>query len=355
MLNFDSWQRCEMVRHLINWALAEENGLILDVGGYPGRMRTIMPEHTWILCDPRVDAPGDQLRGSAMALPFRDEAFDYCVCMDVLEHLAPEDRTKTLDEMQRVARYGMILSFPHNDPLVKQSEEYVCQVYQTLFEKPHPWLSEHQQNPLPNSERIVEHLQEKGGEVAVFDVGSIRRWVYLQMMDLMLEVVPGGLDIAKEIDEEYPEQWFPYEFNPPTYRKIILHVFHADDPLELDLIHPTAEEETEADIAFYQSITSRLLINLNQAVQPQEAPPEAAPKSSDFEETQEESPEPVLDSTAQEYIKRLEQSLQTWEETCQTIIQQNEEAHRWRDRLEQRKSFRLYRMIMRLLGSRIEP
>jgi SAM-dependent methyltransferase len=40
------------------------------------------------------------------ALPFRDHAFDYCICMHVLEHV--DDPAQMLREMQRVARAGYI-------------------------------------------------------------------------------------------------------------------------------------------------------------------------------------------------------------------------------------------------------
>ncbi|MGI8906088.1 MAG: class I SAM-dependent methyltransferase [Candidatus Sumerlaeaceae bacterium] len=40
------------------------------------------------------------------ALPFRDKAFDYCICMHVLEHV--EDPPAMLREMERVARAGYI-------------------------------------------------------------------------------------------------------------------------------------------------------------------------------------------------------------------------------------------------------
>jgi SAM-dependent methyltransferase len=42
----------------------------------------------------------------AQALPFRDGAFDYCICMHVLEHV--DDPAAMLREMQRVARAGYI-------------------------------------------------------------------------------------------------------------------------------------------------------------------------------------------------------------------------------------------------------
>ena len=117
MLNFDSWQRCETVRHLIQWLLPDEGARILDVGGYPGRMRSLLPQYRWVLIDPRVDAPGDQIQGSGEALPFADQTFDVSVSLDVFE-LAPEKRITVLDEIVRVSKKGFVLSSPKH-PLVE--------------------------------------------------------------------------------------------------------------------------------------------------------------------------------------------------------------------------------------------
>ena len=102
----------------LNWSLPGPSRL-LDVGGYPGRMRTMLPDHDWVICDPRVDSPGNQVRGGAERLPFKDQSFDFIVSLDVLEHIPPERRGPALEEMIRVSRQGLILSFPHKHPLVE--------------------------------------------------------------------------------------------------------------------------------------------------------------------------------------------------------------------------------------------
>ncbi len=409
MLEFDAWQRSETVKHFINWCLPDPDGCLLDIGGYPGRMRALLPQHRWVICDPLADAPGDQLRGSAAALPFGDGAFDMAVSLDVLEHIPPEKRFAAVEEMVRVSRLGVIISFPYQHSLVEAAERSVCDAYSLLNQgKDHPWLTEHAQHLLPNYEEIAEHLSSFGGQVGIFDVGAIDRWVYLQMLDLLLEAIPGSFDMAKELDRYYQEKLYIYEFKPLSYRKILLHLFEEEEPLSLKLVEPVPEEEMAADIDFYREVTFGLLGLLVREPEPEEEPEpepevpeaeeiveeaeEAVPEKAQAEEeaqpeeevTEEKEPESdkekgeeegriqeeVTESTVEEkrrvsppyetdpvpeYVARLEHSLELWEETYAAALREMTNALEWRDRLEQRPDFKIYKRLMRIMGKKIEP
>ena len=383
MLDFDAWQRCETVKHLLNWALPDP-GRILDVGGYPGRMRNLSPDHDWVICDPLVDAPGEQLRGSAIHLPIRDQSFDISVSLDVLEHIAPQNRADVLQEMIRVSRMGLILTFPFKDPLVEAAEKQVCDAYTHLHHKDHPWLAEHALYPLPDVDEIIQQLQSFGGQVAVFDLGDISRWVRLQLLDVFLEALPKSLDLATRLNQLYQDELYIHDFKSPAYRKVLLHLFHEDQPISLSMIETPVNERIASDIVFQKTVTQGLLdiVSPNRDA----APPVDAPgslvkdnqsvekaddqtiedKSEDVVEktddqiTQDESADasplkPQVTAEMEDYISRLELGVQYWEETYASALHNITEAQRWRNDLEQRRSYRLYKFIMRLLGSRIKP
>lgn len=377
MLVFDSWQRCETVRHLLNWALPDP-GQVLDVGGYPGRLRGMIPQHEWVICDPRVDVPGDQIRGSAVQLPIRDQAFDIAVSLDVLEHINPGDRLNVLQEMIRVSRMGLILTFPARSPLVESAERKICEVYTQLHQKEHPWLSEHARHPLPDADEIVQYLHSFGGQVAVFDVGDITRWTCMQLLDLLLEALPGSLDFAEQFDRLYQEKLYIHDFKPPAYRKIILHMFHVDEPISLSMIETSREEQAFDDIEYYQNVTAGLLDLVLRGrpsmTEPEEeaktvasepAPPKEPEKEAPGETVEpvvreEETIEPAVSLDVKpdgldEYVSRLESGVQAWEETYSAALHEMTEIYRWWNNLEQRRSFRLYKRIMRMFGSKIDP
>lgn len=366
MLEFDSWQRCETVRHLLNWALPDP-GKVLDVGGYPGRLKGMIPQHDWVICDLRVDAPGDQMRGNAVHLPIRDQSFDMAVSLDVLEHIEPADRPAVLQEMIRVSRMGLIVTFPHRHPLVEAGEKRVGDAYRNLHQKDHPWLAEHARYPLPDVEEVMQYLQSFGGQVAAFDIGDITRWTFLQLADVLLEAIPGGLDLAGLIDRFYQEKLYIHDFKQPAYRKIVLHMFHMDEPISLSMIETSRAEQAADDLIIYGFFAYGLLDLLKKElpslqpakaeapkpVQAQEAPRSGEEKPA--EEPKTPSPETVKPEAFDQYIYRLETGLQAWEETYSAALNEMTGAHRWRNNLEQRRSFRLYKRIMRLLGSRVDP
>lgn len=336
MLEFDAWQRCETAKHLIQWALPEGGARILDVGGHPGRMRQYAPDYDWVLCDPLVDAPGDQLQGGAEALPFHDGAFDFAVCLDVMEHIPEGLREAAVAEMARVSKTGVLLTFPHNEPYVIAAEDAVRGGYERLFGKPHPWLAEHALFELPSAKAVANQLSEIGGHGVVFNLGAIERWMQLQLLGLLLENA-SAIDAANQIDTLYRDELFAHDFKSPAYRKVVLHLFTADQPLDLDMIDTPREDES----AVQCKLAEMLHVWLESGVLDRR---EAKALVSDGAGASE-------DQTG--YIRRMEDAVRSWESSYQTTLNELTEAYGWRNALEQRWTFRAYRRVMRLLGKKI--
>jgi SAM-dependent methyltransferase len=64
--------------------------------------------------DPNYSSPHVR-SGSLTALPYADESFDAALCLDVLEHLAPDDQPRAIAELHRVVRPGggVVVSVPN--------------------------------------------------------------------------------------------------------------------------------------------------------------------------------------------------------------------------------------------------
>ena len=100
------------------------------------------------------------IQASALALPFRDQAFPAVVSSDVLEHIQPDLRHNAIMEWQRVCQADLLLTFP-SGPAAEQA-------YHWLARRVHPqpiWLQEHLQNGLPDANRVADWLQAQGWQV----------------------------------------------------------------------------------------------------------------------------------------------------------------------------------------------
>jgi len=114
------WWFCAK-RALVRALLARhgwQGGRGLDVGcGTGGTLQALAAEGRWVGIDAESLALGFArqrglarlVQGSAVALPFRDNAFDACLCLDVLYHRGIPAEAAALAECHRVLRAGGLL------------------------------------------------------------------------------------------------------------------------------------------------------------------------------------------------------------------------------------------------------
>ena len=141
-----------------------------------------------------VDAP---LPGSRFVrldqdgrLPFPDEVFDFVVAMEVLEHIAKEDRPFALSEWTRVARQGVLFSCPRRSRAVRAAERRVDRHYRGRHGRPHPWLAEHEQFGIPSRAEIRAILGKLGLRAHAFGNTPLSEWLPLQMLCEELSSAP---------------------------------------------------------------------------------------------------------------------------------------------------------------------
>lgn len=100
-------------------SLAPES--VLEVGVGDGIFRDYLKNNTEVIYT-SIDVAGDlhpDVIGDVTKLPFRDASFDVACAFEVLEHLPFEKLEQALVELNRVARYAVVLSLPHFGPPVK--------------------------------------------------------------------------------------------------------------------------------------------------------------------------------------------------------------------------------------------
>lgn len=106
-------------------------------------------------------------QASVNDLPYADGVFDFVVCVDVLEHLAPEARIPAIVEMLRVARRRLIFSCPTKYFGELGEYELASWFDQRSGAAPN-WLQEHLMHGLPDAADLIQAVAALGLPFEVF-------------------------------------------------------------------------------------------------------------------------------------------------------------------------------------------
>ncbi|MBW3609018.1 MAG: class I SAM-dependent methyltransferase [Actinobacteria bacterium] len=117
----------------------------------------------------RASARLQQVRASADAMPFANASFDVVISLEMLEHVAAEQRDASLREMLRVLRPGgrMIVSFPA-DETAARLDRWLNERYRQMAGVDHPWAIEHIEHGVPATADIVATVER------ILGPGSVR-------------------------------------------------------------------------------------------------------------------------------------------------------------------------------------
>jgi len=147
--------------------LFDETVSILEVGSGNFGISAILKRKVFAL-EPEFTGPvGEWLMpvtGSVLHSGFTDRLFDYVVCVDVLEHLSKEDRHLALQEMTRIAKKKVLLSFPCGGIAQWGDQNYASQLKSFGFPLP-GWLNEHLANGFPSVQSVATSIKQLGYEV----------------------------------------------------------------------------------------------------------------------------------------------------------------------------------------------
>lgn len=133
------------------------NSKILEIGSGSLGVTPYLKKHVDAL---DVDFSGpkspfiNKIKGKAWELPFRKNAYDVSISADVLEHISPRLREKSIYEMLRVTKKLAIIVVPTSQESEKQDEE-LRNYWNKIFKIKNQFLEEHVRNGLPASDEIL--------------------------------------------------------------------------------------------------------------------------------------------------------------------------------------------------------
>jgi len=155
-------QPARLLRSRLNGAMSGTGPALLDVGsGSPG-LSAFLRDVRVVGLDTRAPTEGKAqglfVVSDATALPFHAEAVPAVTCIDVLEHMIPEDRIRVIKEMVRVAASLVLIAFP--DGARARSCDLVFHEACQRRSRPIPeWLKEHLTHEYPDAETTAEQIR----------------------------------------------------------------------------------------------------------------------------------------------------------------------------------------------------
>lgn len=200
-IEFDRYQRFKAVARLVEELAGSRRLEILDVGSLDNAFAGFVSRHQV--------RPWDQHISSEQGgLPLPDGSMDMAVALDVLEHVAPDQRRFFISEVARVSRLASIIAFPI--AAAAQAEQLVLRLTGS------PWLAEHQQYGLPQPERIEAIFSELGLGFTRHPNACLPSWT--AMMLLMYGAPSKELQV--QISQFFNRNFSPVENREPAYRYI---------------------------------------------------------------------------------------------------------------------------------------
>jgi predicted nucleic acid-binding Zn-ribbon protein len=256
-LAFDHYQRYRLVTDIVKLVCEQtgealEGRTVLDLGGVQGFARTFLPRPVGITTANVQRSPYDRPEGENDTyvivgegpLPFADDAFDFVITCDVLEHVPAEKRNGFVTEIARVARRAAIVLAPFDTPGVKEAEALVSAVYESIFHAPYRWLQEHTALSLPELESTATFFRGLFRSYAIMPSSHLPNWLVLMSVNVVLARHPHTAALNQQLTDLYASLYYPSDQREPAYRYALIGLKGVAN-LDLSIL-TTGEERADA-------------------------------------------------------------------------------------------------------------
>lgn len=200
---------------------------LLEAGGFPPRLPDFLPGHDITVLD-RLPAEGQgYVRGEATDLPFPDKKFGAAICLDTLEHVAPDRRARLIAELGRVARSSVIVAAPFHTEAVKSADRAVFEFIRAHAGYEQKFLKEHLELGLPGLVNTISYMTEQGLDVQVLPSGRLDRWLIMMTAYYAFDADPALQDAIPELMEAYNRAYYELDKAEPAYRHFLVGSFES--------------------------------------------------------------------------------------------------------------------------------
>lgn len=271
-LTFDQFGRYSLIREALAAArepLGRTSLRVLDVGAYTRTIlggealpvRDFLPADDVLALD-QVPAqlPG-YVQGNGTRLDFADDSFDFVVSADTLEHVPELERPAFIAELLRVARLGLVLVAPTQDPATDAAEELLLAYIRAEHGVTQIQLAEHRTNGLPRLDPLTTQLNDYGYKYYVYPSGFLHSWLAMMLLKFYMQKLTGDTDLHMAIDQYYIRHLSAEERREPSYRHGVVVAKRNEagwiEAVEAAL-RPTVQPAAEASAAAWQGVAGWL-------------------------------------------------------------------------------------------------
>ncbi|WP_162260230.1 class I SAM-dependent methyltransferase [Terrabacter sp. Root181] len=137
------------------------------------------------------------VRASADCLPFEDDAFDFAISLDMVEHLPSSIRSESIHELTRVARRGVVIGYPVGEE-ARRVDETLARIVRATRRPLPDWLDEHlAQDAYPDETTLLRALPTTWSISRTIAVGNTT----LQKAVVLADMAPGLSTLAAAIEQ----------------------------------------------------------------------------------------------------------------------------------------------------------
>jgi hypothetical protein len=221
-LNFDTYERLGAMAGAVGVAGLAHDAWLLDVGGHPGLLATMLDGRRVVTADIPPSGPLPYVRVAGASLPFKDNAFAAVLCSDTLEHVPPQFRTGFLSELWRVSRDLIFLGGPFATCGVEYAEMKLREMDQAAHAKTNEWLDEHATHGLPDLARTWSEFERRGAACMALPNGDLIRWFSMFCLNFVCDEIPGGWEALRNFMPSYNAHFARTAPGAPVYRHLLI-------------------------------------------------------------------------------------------------------------------------------------
>lgn len=215
-LPFDQYQRYSTLKKIVSQYKKEMNInrplKVLDVGGLGinSQGEAWLPlkeflegEDITVLDIIDVELDG-YIKGTGIELEFGDNSFDIVTSNDALEHILQNERKKFINELLRVSRELIVLTYPQKTYQNELAEKILYEYILKETKGENRMLEEHLRNGLPSKEEVIHYLDGKY-EYEYFGSGKTSLWLLMMFLKYYVSTLEDSEELIKSIDRYFNE------------------------------------------------------------------------------------------------------------------------------------------------------